>query len=416
MNAPDEASYRPSAATETPSDVPPPPMSYLQLFVRFLKFGLLAWGGPVAQIGMLRRELVDEERWISSKRFNKLLAVMQVLPGPEAHEICVHLGIRAKGRLGGVLAGLGFMLPGFLLMFALSWLYFQIDIVGTTLGAAFLGVQTAVIALIVRAVHRIGEHILLDRWLWAIAIVCALAAMGGVDFWITLPAGGLVYALLVLNRRALALLMTLAAVALATAVAFWAAPATKLVETLVQSQASVLLIFVSGLKAGLLTFGGAYTAIPFVRNDAVGRGWMTDGQFLDGLALSGVLPAPLIIFATFVGYVAGGPVGAVAMTVGVFLPAFAFSLIFYDRLEAIVENKRLHAFFDGVAAGVVGLIGATTIDLAQVTAERVPSLTAGLSIFAAALAFLYIWKNKLNVVIVILAAAVTGWLLFQSQG
>ena len=82
-------------------------MSYLQLFARFLKFGLLAWGGPVAQIGMLRRELVDEERWISSRRFNKLLAVMQVLPGPEAHEICVHLGIRAKGRLGGVLAGLG---------------------------------------------------------------------------------------------------------------------------------------------------------------------------------------------------------------------------------------------------------------------------------------------------------------------
>ncbi|MFG9753750.1 chromate transporter, partial [Pseudomonas aeruginosa] len=73
-------------------------MSYLQLFVRFLKFGLLAWGGPVAQIAMLRRELVDEERWISSERFNKLLAVMQVLPGPEAHELCVHFGIRAKGR------------------------------------------------------------------------------------------------------------------------------------------------------------------------------------------------------------------------------------------------------------------------------------------------------------------------------
>ena len=196
--------------------------------------------------------------------------------------------------------------------------------------------------------------------------------------------------------------------ALAAAIALWAAPTAKLVETVVQGQASVLLIFVSGLKAGLLTFGGAYTAIPFVRNDAVGRGWMTDGQFLDGLALSGVLPAPLIIFATFVGYVAGGPVGAVAMTVGVFLPAFAFSLIFYDRLEAVVENKRLHAFLDGVAAGVVGLIGATTLDLAQVTAERVPSLAMGMSIFAAGLAFLYAWKNKLNVVVVILAAGLTG--------
>ncbi|MBN4658765.1 chromate transporter, partial [Escherichia coli] len=158
------------------------------------------------------------------------------------------------------------------------------------LGAAFLGVQAAVIALIVRAVHRIGEHILLDRWLWAIAIVCALAAIVRVDFWITLPAGGLVYALLVLKHRASALLVTLAAVALATAMAFWAEPTAKLVETVVRGQASVLLIFASGLKAGLLTFGGAYAAIPFVRNDAVGRGWMTDGQFLDGLALSGVPP------------------------------------------------------------------------------------------------------------------------------
>uniref|UniRef100_UPI0017D9A99E chromate transporter n=1 Tax=Methylibium sp. TaxID=2067992 RepID=UPI0017D9A99E len=402
------------AAVASEREALPPSLSHAQLFVRFLKFGLLAWGGPVAQIAMLRRELVDEERWISSARFNKLLAVMQVLPGPEAHELCVHLGMRAKGRLGGLLAGLGFMLPGFLLMLALSWLYFRIDIAGTALGAAFLGVQAAVIALIARAVHRIGEHILIDRWLWAIAIVCGLASFAGVGFWITLPAAGAVYALLVLNRRLTALLATVCAVALAVALLLWAAPAATRVATVVQGEASVLLLFVSGLKAGLLTFGGAYTAIPFIRNDAVGRGWMSDGQFLDGLALSGVLPAPLIIFATFVGYVGGGPLGAIAMTAGVFLPAFAFSLIFYDRLEAVLEIRQLHAFLDGVAAAVVGLIAATTVDLGRVTAERVPSLAVGVLIFAAALAFLYAWKNKLNVVVVIVAAGAAGWLLFAS--
>jgi chromate transporter len=399
------------AAGATPREAVPPSLSHGQLFARFLKFGLLAWGGPVAQIAMLRRELVDEERWISSVRFNKLLAVMQVLPGPEAHELCVHLGMRAKGRWGGVLAGLGFMLPGFVLMLALSWLYFRIDIAGTAVGAAFLGVQAAVIALIVRAVHRIGEHILLDRWLWAIAIVCGLASFAGVGFWITLPAAGAIYALLVLNHRWLALVATAGAVALAVAMLLWAAPSATRVATVIQGEASVLLLFVSGLKAGLLTFGGAYTAIPFIRNDAVGRGWMSDGQFLDGLALSGVLPAPLIIFATFVGYVGGGPLGAVAMTAGVFLPAFAFSLIFYDRLEAVLEIRQLHAFLDGVAAAVVGLIAATTIDLGRVTAERVPSLAVGVLIFAAALAFLYAWKNKLNVVVVIFAAGAAGWLL-----
>ncbi|WP_308238536.1 chromate transporter [Phenylobacterium sp. J367] len=111
---------------------------------------------------------------------------------------------------------------------------------------------------------------------------------------------------------------------------------------------------------------------------------MSDGQFLDGLALSGVLPAPLIIFSTFVGYVAGGPLGAVAMTVGIFLPAFAFSLVLYDRLEAVLEVKALHALLEGVAAGVVGLIAATTLQLAQATAGRVPSLWPAAAIFAGA--------------------------------
>lgn len=394
----------------------PPSLTYPQLFLRFLRFGFLAWGGPVAQIAMLRRELVDEERWISSARFNRLLAVMQVLPGPEAHELCVHLGIRAKGRLGGVLAGLGFMLPGFLLMLALSWLYFRMDITGTALGAAFLGVQAAVIALIVRAVHRIGEHILVDRWLWAIAIACALASAAGVAFWITLPAAGLVYALARLQRRGLALLVGAIAVAVAAALAAWGPRAQPLAQTVLQGQAPLLLVFVAGLKAGLLTFGGAYTAIPFVRNDAVGRGWISDAQFLDGLALSGVLPAPLIIFATFVGYVAAGPLGALAMTAGVFLPAFGFSLVFYDRLEAVLEVQELHALLDGIAAGVVGLIAATTIDLAFATAARMPSLPLAATIFAAALAFLYAWKNKLNIAVAILGAGLAGWLLMPRGG
>jgi len=405
----------PFAADATRREAVPPPLTYLQLFLRFLKFGFLAWGGPVAQVAMLRRELVDEERWISSERFNRLLAVMQVLPGPEAHELCVHLGMRAKGRLGGVLAGLAFMLPGFLLMLALSWLYFRIAIAGTAMGAAFLGVQAAVIALIVRAVHRIGEHILVDRWLWAIAIVAALASTAGVAFWITLPAAGVVYALVMLKRGRFALLVAASALAVAAAMALWIPRAQPVIETIAQGQTSLLLIFVAGLKGGLLTFGGAYTAIPFIRNDAVGRGWITDSQFLDGLALSGVLPAPLIIFATFVGYVAGGPLGALVMTAGVFLPAFAFSLIFYDRLEAVLEVKEMHAFLDGVAAGVVGLIAATTVDLALVTAQRVPSLAVGVSIFASALAFLYVWKNKLNVVVAIIGAGLAGWLLFRGS-
>src|SRR5205809_3941479 len=152
--------------TATAELVAPPRESYGRLFLRFLRFGFLAWGGPVAQIAMIRHELVDEEHWISNERFNRTLAVYQVLPGPEAHELCVYFGMLARGRLGGLLAGLGFMLPGFVLMFILSWLYLRYGLqTDGTVAFVFGIVQAAVVALIVRAVHRIGGHVLADRWL-----------------------------------------------------------------------------------------------------------------------------------------------------------------------------------------------------------------------------------------------------------
>ena len=139
---------------------------------------------------------------------------------------------------------------------------------------------------------------------------------------------------------------------------------------------------------------------------------MTDGQFLDGLALSGILPAPLIIFSTFVGYFGGGPLGAIAMTAGIFLPAFSFSLLLHDRLERVVENQTLHGFLEGVAAGVVGLIAATTVDLALNLAQRLPAAIPGVLIFGLALAVLYLWKSKFNVVLAVIGGGLAGWVLF----
>ena len=144
---------------------------------------------------MIKREMVDEQRWIDVPRFNRLLAAYQVLPGPEAHELSVHLGMIRGGRLGGLAAGLGFMLPGFLLVLGLSWLYTRIDLSDPLLTAMFLGVQIGVVALIVRAVQQIGEHILINHALWLIAALVAVAAALGGSFWITLPVAGVAYAL-----------------------------------------------------------------------------------------------------------------------------------------------------------------------------------------------------------------------------
>ena len=396
-----DASSGAPASSQGEAELSPPHESLARLFLRFLRFGALAWGGPVAQIGMLRQELVDEERWISPARFNRVLAVYQVLPGPEAHELCVYFGSRARGRIGGLLAGLGFMLPGFVLMFALSVAYVQFDLRASALAAAFAGCQPAVVALIVRAVHRIGSHALHDRWLLSIAALAAIATGVGASFAVVLPVAGLAY--VAARGAAPGASHALAFIPLAAS----AAPVTSVLVP------SVCALFVTGLRSGLLTFGGAYTVIPFLRADAVGpAGWMTDAQFLDGLALSGILPAPLVIFATFVGYLGAGAAGALALTAGVFLPAFAFTLIGHQWVERLVEQRRTHALLDGITAGVVGLIAVTALSLARETLTSRPTV-ATVAIFAAALFAAFRWKAKTAVVWIDAGAGLAGALLLD---
>lgn len=372
-----------------------PSQSPVRIFLRFLRFGLLAWGGPVAQIAMIRQELVDDERWVTNERFNRVLAVYQVLPGPEAHELCVYFGMMAGGRLGAILAGLGFMLPGFVLMLALSWFYVTYGIASPVFAAIFYGFQASIGALIMRAVHRIGEHALHDGWLWGIAILSALAKFLNINFILALTAGGLIYAIARKQVNATALNLVLL-------------PMTGISVALASGQPTSLELFGYGLRTGLLTFGGAYTAIPFLQQDAVVLGaWMTDKQFLDGLALSSILPAPLIIFSTFVGYLGNGLPGAVMITLGVFLPAFLFTLIGHSFFERMIEDKRLHAFLDGVTAGVVGLIAATALQLLFVALADVPAVI----IFLLSLVAVYRWKAKASVVVIVLVAGLLGLLV-----
>ena len=398
-----------------PADAPSSTQeSLLAIFLRFLRFGFLAWGGPVAQIAMIRRELVDEEKWLAPDQFNRLLAAYQVLPGPEAHELCVHMGTLRAGRFGGFLAGLGFMLPGFVLVLGISALYARIALDQPPLIAIFLGMQIAVIAIIVRAVHRIGEHVLVAPWLWALAALTFAGALMGASFWISLPAAGIAYALTAAGRSIPAVLVVGAAALLTWLLGAGADPAIAAAPVIGDEAPGALTLLGTGLKAGLLTFGGAYTAIPFVRGDAVGRGWISDQTFLDGLALSSIVPAPLIIFATFVGYQVAGLAGAVAITVGIFLPAFVFGMVLTRSIERITEDERLHDFLEGVAAGVVGLIAATALDLSRGLLPKLPSLPLAALLFAACLAIAYWWKSKLNVLAIVAFAALGGWAMFAA--
>jgi chromate transporter len=365
------------------------------IFIRFLKFGALAWGGPAAQIAMIKHECVDEERWTSEESFRKLLAVYQVLPGPEAHELCVYFGRVRGGKLGGFLAGLGFMLPGFLLMLGLSALYVEANLAGH-LQALFYGLSAAVAGLIARALIRLGGSFVTDAALAVIAAAAfALTVTASASFVLVLLGAGLAYELWTNGRRWVGR-------------AHSAVPAALLILAGTVTLSLTTQIFFEGLKAGLLTFGGAYTAIPFLRESAVeGHHWLTSSQFVDGLAMSGILPAPLIIFSTFVGYVAGGLGGALAMTLGIFVPAFVFPIFLHRYLVAVAENDRLRPFLLGVAAGVVGLIAAVTVQI--VDTSVVDAYTAILAI--ASFCILLRFHAKLTVLYVVLGCGAIGALL-----
>jgi len=296
-------------------------------------------------------------------------------------------------------------------MLALSWLYVRAGPLTGEWAAVFTAVQAAIAAVIARAVHRIGSHVVTNGWLWAVALLAAAAHLLGVHFGWILVVGGLSY--LAVHRG----FRVLAAAALAVALLGLLTLAVKggLSETVVapdvsgephtRNAASLTRLFWAGLKAGALTFGGAYTVIPFLQEDAVVDGaWLSNGQFLDGVALGSLLPAPLIIFATFVGYLGGGAAGAFVLTAGIFLPAFALTLIGHRPMERFLHLPLVRPFLDGVTASVVGLIAGTALALFAVTVVDVPTA----AVFVLALVAAFAFRSKFVVPAIVAVAIAWG--------
>ncbi len=282
-------------------------------------------------------------------------------------------------------------------MLALSILYVEADL-ADNLDELFYGLSAAVGAIIARALVRLSGVFITNLTLSAIAIAAfVLTLFGDASFVLVLLGAGLVYEIWTNAPRWLDR---------TNSFALW--PAALWVVAGAVTFSLTATIFWEGLKAGLLTFGGAFTAIPFLQDAAVdSRHWLTDSQFVDGLAMSGVLPAPLIIFSTFIGYVAGGLGGALAMTLGIFLPAFVFPIFFHRGLVAIAENPRIRAFLLGVAAAVIGLIAAVTVDILDTSVVDVPTALLAIGAFVV----LNRWHGKLTVLYVVIGCGLIGALL-----
>ena len=359
--------------------------SYGALFVEFLLLGMQAWGGPMAQIAMLKQRFVVEKQWMSLKHFNRVQGVYQLIPGPEATELCIYFGILSHGRLGGLIAGLGFILPGSLLMLALSYVYVHFGLGNAYFEASFRGIQPAVAAMMLLAVYRIGKHALLnqdtrqvDLHLLLISFSAALQYLLHVSFLITIALSALWY-YLCRHRRYLPLMVmgVLSVAVYGIVLCTLGFPSNGSVALGVAKTVSPQGLFLLGLLGGLLSVGGAYSAVPFMEAEATVLGhWMTKEQFLSSLALSAVIPAPMVIFSAFVGFIGGNElavqhhelpvvaaemIGAVLCSVGMFLPAFVITIAAHHLLDRLVHNPSVSAMWDGITACVVGLVAITAI-------------------------------------------------------
>jgi chromate transporter len=385
---------------------PGPRSSLREIFWYFLKLGWLAFGGPVGQIGLMHLDVVERRRWLSEEEFVRALNFCHVLPGPEALQLAIYLGYKRCGYFAGVIAGVLFILPGYITLTALAWIYVHYGKTPEVLGVLW-GFRPVGLALLLAALLRIARAALKGPLSVALAIV-AFAAFYFVHlpFALVLLGAGVTY--LVAQRLRMA---TGASVLLALA----ALPARS--DALDAAGARLAEISWFFLKVGLISFGGAYAVLPYIRDGAVAQyAWIGDTQMIDALALGETTPGPLISIGIFVGYLAGNGagvpwLGASAATFWLFLPSFAFVLGTARWMEWLTTRPGIREFLVGVTSGVVGLMFSISIPLALV------AFTPGgvfdpwtLAFGLAAFALLTFWKWRLNVVVVVLVGGVLGLL------
>ena len=342
----------------------------------FAKIGVLSFGGPAGQIALMHRMLVEERGWIGEKRFLHALNFCMLLPGPEAMQLATYIGWRLHGTAGGLAAGLLFVLPGALVVLALSIAYALYGHV-TLVETAFVGIKAAVLVIVIEALIRVARRALHEPYDWAIAAFAFIAIF---FFAVPFPAiiAAAAIASLLLAREDVAPELApipdasrvTPAQTLGTAalwLAIWLVPLLALAALLGRDHVTTDIgLFFS--KLALVAFGGAYSLLAYMAQQAVETyGWLTATEMLDGLGLAETTPGPLILVTEFVGFLAGfrkggepalafGLLGAAVALWATFVPSFLFIFTGAPYVERLTSNPKLAGALRGVTAAVVGVI------------------------------------------------------------
>lgn len=363
-----------------------------------LKLGITAFGGPAAHIAMLRDEVVTRRKWVTDAHFLDLLGATNLIPGPNSTEMFIHIGQVRAGWRGLIASGLCFILPAFLIVLGLAWVYVEY---GTTPAAEWLlyGIKPVIIAIVVQALWGLTRTAVKRPALALVGLATLALYLLGFNEIALLFGAGLLVMLLTNWRRltgraaaALGLPLPLLGGAPGWAGALQAAAPFDL--------ARLFLIF---LKIGAVLYGSGYVLLAFLRNDLVLRtGWLTNQQLLDAIAIGQVTPGPVFTTATFIGYVLGGLPGAILATVGIFLPSFMFVAAVNPLIPRLRASPWMGALLDGVNVAALGLMAGVTLELGR--AAIVDWLTALL----AALAALLLIRFKINSVWLVLGGGLIG--------
>ena len=363
-----------------------------EVFLYFLLLGFINIGGPVAQITMMYNKMVERSHWLSQDRFVKIMGFAHMLPGPEALQLAIYVGYLKKRIPGAILAGLTFIIPGALVMIILSYLYVTYGKLPQVTDVLYV-LKPAVLGIIAAGVIKLGRAAIKNIQLAAILVGAILALyFYRIDFLIVLLIAGLVN-----------LLLTEGFPHLRQAPKVFPALGVGLIGGIALADTRWLQMIWLFLKTGLFSFGGAYASLAFVQHGAVDQyHWLTVPQLLDGVALSVATPGPFMLFATFVGYLAGGVPGAIIATFFVFLPSFIFIILGAKYIELVRNNRFVQAFLAGVSAAVVGVILVVSLELIPGALVSLPSIAI------AVLAFVVITFLKADVARVAIGAIVTG--------
>lgn len=370
-----------------------------EIALSFLKLGTTAFGGPAAHIAMMESDLVQNKKWLSKEEFLDLLGATNLIPGPNSTELAIHIGYKKAGWPGLIVAGVCFILPAFLIVWAIAWFYMKFGSL-PAFKAIFVATVPVIIAIIFHAVYNLSKSAIKDRGHFVLAGGSLVAYVFGVNELVILFSAA-VLNLIWRERNSFSgcSIFLVLAVFLHQSVS----KAASLVASL--NNASLNQLFFYFAKIGSVLFGSGYVLVAFLQSDLVIKyQWINQQQLVDAIAVGQFTPGPVFTTATFIGYVIAGNLGAVMATLGIFLPAFVFVALSAPFLPRLRKSKRFSQALDGLNISSLSLMLGASILLFR---------SSDISIYFGLMLVLSLGllvRFKLNSAWLILAAAVMGYL------